>query len=77
MNQRDLDNIRFLVNCTPEQLREWYNSADDGDLIYASHIMDVYAQYLENEIAYQHIEKQISDMPVMLEAQAVIAMVRN
>lgn len=77
MNQRDLDNIRFLVNCTPEQLREWYNSADEGDLIYASHIMDLYEQYLENEIAYQRIEKQILAMPVMLEAQAVIAMVRN
>ena len=77
MDQRDLDNIRFLVNCSPEQLRSWYGSASDEDLIYASVIMDQYALYLETEIQYQLIEKQIQAMPVMIEAQAVISMVSN
>lgn len=77
MNQRDLDNVRFLINCTPEQLRNWYDSVSEADLIYASLIMENYATLLETEIKFQNIEQQIAAMPVMTEAQAVIAMVRG
>lgn len=77
MNQRDLDNVRFLINCTPEQLRNWYDSVSEADLIYASLIMENYASLLETEIKFQNIEQQIAAMPVMTEAQAVIAMVRG
>lgn len=77
MNQRDIDNVRFLINCTPEQLRNWYDSVSEADLIYASLIMDNYASLLATEIKFQHIEQQIAAMPVMTEAQAVIAMVRG
>lgn len=77
MNQRDIDNVRFLINCTPEQLRNWYDSVSEADLIYASLIMDNYASLLATEIKFQNIEQQIAAMPVMTEAQAVIAMVRG
>lgn len=77
MNQRDIDNVRFLINCTPEQLRNWYDSVSEADLIYASLIMENYASLLETEIKFQNIEQQIAAMPVMTEAQAVIAMVRG
>lgn len=77
MNQRDIDNVRFLINCTPEQLRNWYDSVSEADLIYASLIMENYATLLETEIKFQNIEQQIAAMPVMTEAQAVIAMVRG
>lgn len=77
MNQRDLDNVRFLIDCTPEQLRNWYDSVSEADLIYASLIMENYASLLETEIKFQNIEQQIAAMPVMTEAQAVIAMVRG
>lgn len=77
MNQRDIDNVRFLIDCTPEQLRNWYDSVSEADLIYASLIMENYASLLETEIKFQNIEQQIAAMPVMTEAQAVIAMVRG
>lgn len=77
MNQRDLDNVRFLIDCTPEQLRNWYDSVSEADLIYASLIMENYATLLDTEIKFQNIEQQIAAMPVMTEAQAVIAMVRG
>lgn len=77
MNQRDIDNVRFLINCTPEQLRNWYDSVSEADLIYASLIMENYATLLDTEIKFQNIEQQIAAMPVMTEAQAVIAMIRG
>lgn len=77
MNQHDLDNIRFLLNRTPDQLREWYNSVSDQDLVYANEIMEQYARFLESEIESEIIEKQLAAMPVLVEAQAVIAAVRG
>jgi len=77
VNQRDLANIRFLLACTPDQLKDWYNSVSDDDLVYASLIMEHYAILLETEVEFAKIDQQIEDMPVMTEAQAVIAMVRG
>ena len=77
MNQRDLANIRFLLACTPDQLKDWYNSVSEDGLVYASLIMEHYAALLETEVEFAEIDKQIEAMPVMTEAQAVIAMVRG
>jgi len=77
MNQNDLDNIRFLLSRTPQQLKEWYNSVSDQDLIYASQIMDLYAAELKQNIHFQQVESQLETMPVFTEAQAVIAAIRG
>lgn len=77
MNQTDQHNLRFLLSCDKEQLRHWYNTASEEDLRYASELMDRYAHYLEWEIQAQRIEKEILAMPVLTEAQAVIAMVSD
>lgn len=76
MNQRDKENLKFLLSSSPEQLREWYNQVSDEDLIYASDLMDRYAVYLEWEIKSQLIERELAAMTVLTEAQAVIAAVR-
>lgn len=76
MNQRDKENLKFLLSSSPEQLREWYNQVSDEDLIYASDLMDRYAAYLEWEIKSQQIERELAAMTVLTEAQAVIAAVR-
>ena len=76
MNQRDKENLKFLLSSSPEQLREWYNQVSDEDLIYASDLMDRYAAYLEWEIKSQLIERELAAMTVLTEAQAVIAAVR-
>jgi len=77
MHQNDLDNIRFLLSRTPQQLKEWYNSVSDQDLIYASQIMDRYAAELQQHINFQEVESQLETMPVFTEAQAVIAAIRG
>ena len=76
MNQRDKENLKFLLSSSPERLREWYNQVSDEDLIYASDLMDRYAAYLEWEIKSQQIERELAAMTVLTEAQAVIAAVR-
>jgi len=77
MDQHDVENIRFLLSRTPEQLREWYNSVSDEDLLYASLILENYADFLRQENITLEIEQQIEQMPVLIEAQAVIAAVRD
>ena len=76
MNQRDKENLKFLLSSSPERLREWYNQVSDEDLLYASDLMDRYAAYLEWEIKSQLIERELAAMTVLTEAQAVIAAVR-
>lgn len=77
MDQHDQDNLRFLLSCSPNQLKQWYNTASDEDLLYASELMDRYAIYLEYEIRADKIERKLATMPVLTEAQAVIAAIRG
>lgn len=77
MDQFDQANLKFLLNCNSQQLREWYNTVSDDDLRYASELMERYADFLETEVRAQRIELELQSMPVMVEAQAVIAMIRG
>lgn len=77
MDQYDRANLKFLLSCDSRQLREWYNTVSDEDLIYASNLMERYAEYLEYEIQAQRVESKLQSMPVLLEAQAVIAAIRG
>lgn len=76
MDQYDKANLKFLLSCDSRQLREWYSTVSDEDLIYASSLMERYAEYLEFEIKAQRIELELKSMPVLTEAQAVIAAIR-
>jgi hypothetical protein len=77
MNQHDQDNLRFLLNSSPAQLKKWYQTADDNDLLYASELLERYGSLLDFEIMSSKVEKQLAAMPVLTEAQAVIAAVRD
>jgi hypothetical protein len=76
MTKSDLNNLKFLLTADKETLSTWYNSASDSDLIYAMCLFDCYEQYLKTEADFIKIEQALADMPVFLEAQAVIAAVR-
>jgi len=77
MDQDDVKNLHFLLSRTPDQLRAWYDSVSDEDLFYASIILDRYADFLRDETLRLNIERQIEQMPVLTQAQAVIAAVRD
>ena len=76
MDPNDLANVRFLLSRTPDQLKEWYHSVNEEDLEYALEIMDDYEVFLKQEVMFARIDYAISKMPVMIEAQAVIASVQ-
>ena len=58
-------------------LRQWYTNATDAELIRANLLMDLYSHYLKHEVELNKIDQAIAKMPVLVEAQAVIASVRG
>lgn len=77
MNQTDIKNLKFLLNADTSQLREWYNSASNQELMYAKNLLDQYHTMLDDEIVSMQIEEKLRTMPLWLEAQSVISMVSS
>lgn len=77
VKDRDRKNVKYLLSLTPEQLYHWYQQVDEQDLIYASLIIDQYAAELEDDLFTEQLESAIAAMPILVEAQAVIAMIRG
>ena len=46
MNDKDMNNIYFILNRTPEQLESWWNSMDEEDQEYAMWIIKEYKREL-------------------------------
>jgi len=41
MNQRDRDNLDFLLNASPEVIQDWYNKVEDDDILYAFELLEM------------------------------------
>jgi hypothetical protein len=50
MNQRDRDNLNFLMKATPESLAAWYAQASEDDLEYADELLERYSQELDQHL---------------------------
>jgi len=77
MNKEDLDTLEFFLSADPETVKNWYQHASYVDLSNANHLLNLYHTYLKHETLCIKIETKIMAMPVMTEAQAVIAAVRE
>jgi DNA-binding MurR/RpiR family transcriptional regulator len=42
MNERDLENLKFLLSASQETLNDWYNTVDDDDIDYAMELLHQY-----------------------------------
>ena len=52
MNQRDRDNLDFLLNATPEVIQDWYEKMEDDDIQYAFELLELAKEELiEQQIA--------------------------
>ena len=52
MNQRDRDNLDFLLNASPEIIQDWYNKVEDDDILYAFELLEMAKEELiEMQIA--------------------------
>jgi len=47
MNDKDMNNIYYILNRTPEQLEDWWNSMDNEDQEYAMWIIKAYRKELD------------------------------
>ena len=44
---RDYNNLQYILNKTPNELHEWWNSLDDEDQAYAMEIIIEYRKMLD------------------------------
>jgi hypothetical protein len=52
MNQRDRDNLDFLLNASPAVIQDWYNKVEDDDILYAFELLEMAKEELiEMQIA--------------------------
>ena len=49
MNDRDRENLNFLLSCNQEQLKDWYDNVTEDDREYAAELMMEYSEELEVE----------------------------
>jgi hypothetical protein len=62
MNDKDMNNIYFILNRTPEQLESWWNSMDEEDQEYAMWIIKAYRQELTRmQVMYDDLVTEESD----------------
>ncbi len=47
---RDYNNLQYILNKTPNELFEWWNSLDDEDQAYALEIITEYRKILEEPV---------------------------
>jgi len=62
MNDKDMNNIYYILNRTPEQLETWWNSMDQEDQEYAMWIIKAYRQELTRmQVMYDDLVPEESD----------------
>lgn len=65
MNDKDMNNILFILNRSQEELEQWWDSMDTEDQEYAMRIIKAYREELdrmekEYEFAYTDSEEDLS-----------------
>jgi len=46
MNDYDRENLQFLLNASPDVIRDWYDTVDPEDIEYATELMTLYSEEL-------------------------------
>jgi hypothetical protein len=57
MNQHDKENLHFLLSASPEVLKDWYESVEEDDHLYASELLAAY----KLELAEIQAQKELED----------------
>ena len=64
MNQRDRDNLDFLLNATPEIIQDWYEQMSDEDIEYAFELLETHSQgLLLKELSAELADRNILILP--------------
>ena len=76
MNQNDRDNLNFLLNASPEVIKDWYSQVDQDDILYAHELLDAYSRELSARTQEAEFEFELSMMREYTEAKSVLAQFR-
>lgn len=60
MNDWDRQNLEFLLNASPEVLKDWYDKMDADDHEYASELLDMYDKELKLKVAL--LKDEVTDI---------------
>lgn len=60
MNEWDRNNLEFLLNASPDVLKDWYDKVDEDDREYASELLTMYGQELKFKSAM--LEDNVPDI---------------
>jgi hypothetical protein len=69
MTDQDKENLRFLLESTPESLHVWFQDQNEDDIEYAQGLLDVAAE----ELRIRSIDLIISAKPSYTEAKAALS----
>ena len=64
MNQRDSDNLAFLINVPPDVLLEWFCQASQDDILYAEELI--------SQAHIMAIDAAVAQLPQFKEAEEVL-----
>lgn len=75
MNQRDRENLNFLLTISPDTFDEWVSQADDDDIMYALELI----KRARLELTMRQFEAidEIRDVDSMLKAKEIIEKIKN
>ena len=62
MNERDRDNLNFLLHASPEVLKDWESKMPTDDLEYAQELLNAYALELREKSAELLVEAKLVKM---------------
>lgn len=68
MNERDVNNLQFLLCCDREVLNSWYNDASPDELEYALNLINTFYKKVLHD--YEHPDAPVEDLT---QAEQVLA----
>jgi len=72
MNERDTNNLKFIMNSTADELADWIKQTDEDDISYAFELFNRAAAELETETL-----NMMDDVENLTEAMSVIKMIMD
>jgi hypothetical protein len=71
MTEQDKENLRFLLESTPEIIHAWFQDQTDDDIRYAMELLEV----MSEELRLEGAEINIAKMNAYPEAMKVLAQI--
>jgi hypothetical protein len=72
MNEHDRSNLEFLLNASPEVIKDWHNQVSADDIEYAHELLSQYSQELRERSQALLLEAQLAQMDDYPDAARVI-----